>query len=82
MIGAHVLSDLKRQRESIERNLNSLQRADEELDSSDRTLDQMLRRQSTIYLNLRIITSKLLMYIVGVLLVACLIYLLYRKLWK
>ena len=44
MIGAHVLSDLRRQREVIERNLNSLQRADEELDSSDRVLNQMLRR--------------------------------------
>ena len=56
MIGARVLSDLRRQREAIERSLNSLQQADEELDSSGKTLDQMLKR-STV--------SRLLKYIMG-----------------
>lgn len=43
-MGAHVLSDLRRQREAIERNLGSLQRAETNLDASNRTMNQMLRR--------------------------------------
>lgn len=44
MIGAHVLSDLGKQREQIERNLHALHTTQSHLDTSNRTMNTMIRR--------------------------------------